>query len=75
MQLTSHIHSQYGELQNWICFPVSVRTFPSIVEPEKPSKLKALEDLDALGKTLLKQSLPTSCKLGSQFTKYVHCHF
>ncbi|XP_033607424.1 ADP-ribosylation factor-binding protein GGA1 isoform X2 [Cryptotermes secundus] len=44
-------------------------TFPSIAEPEEPSKLKALEDLDALGKTLLKQSLPTSCKLGSQFTK------
>lgn len=36
---------------------------------EKPNKLKALEDLDVLGETLLKQSLPTSCKVGSQFTK------
>jgi hypothetical protein len=65
-------HSRYDELQNWICFPVSVGMFPSMAEPEKPSKLKALEDLDALGKTLLKQSLPTSYKLGSQFTKYVY---
>ncbi|XP_021941877.1 ADP-ribosylation factor-binding protein GGA1 isoform X2 [Zootermopsis nevadensis] len=44
-------------------------TSPIAGEPEKPSKLKALEDLDALGKSLLKQSLPTSCKLGSQFAK------
>jgi hypothetical protein len=68
-------HSQCGELQNWICFAVSVGMLPSTVRPEKPSKMKALEDLDALGKSLLKQSLPTSCKLGSQFTKYVPCNF
>ncbi|XP_063238289.1 ADP-ribosylation factor-binding protein GGA1 isoform X2 [Bacillus rossius redtenbacheri] len=36
---------------------------------EKTSKLKALEDLDALGESLLKQSLPASCKTGVQFTK------
>ncbi|XP_069694970.1 ADP-ribosylation factor-binding protein GGA1 isoform X2 [Periplaneta americana] len=60
---------------NSILQPVSVQqsnskgTSPSAVEPEKPSKLKALEDLDALGKSLLKQSLPSSCKVGSQFTR------
>lgn len=38
---------------------------------EKPSGLKALEELDILGETLLKQSLPSSCKVGSQFNKYL----
>ncbi|XP_049792647.1 ADP-ribosylation factor-binding protein GGA2 isoform X1 [Schistocerca nitens] len=37
--------------------------------PEKPSKQKALEDLDVLGETLLKQSLPATSKIGSQFSK------
>nr|CAD7257480.1 unnamed protein product [Timema shepardi] len=35
----------------------------------KPDKLKAFKDLDALGESMLKQNLPTSCKLGSQFAK------
>jgi len=42
-------------------------TSPTAAEPERPGKLKAFEDLDALGKSLLQQSLPSSCKLGSQF--------
>lgn len=37
--------------------------------PEKPSKQKALEDLDVLGETLLKQSLPAAAKIGSQFSR------
>jgi hypothetical protein len=53
---------------------VPAGTSPTAGEPEKPSKLKALEDLDALGESLLKESLPTSCKLGSHFTKYVLLH-
>ncbi|KAJ9590159.1 hypothetical protein L9F63_016715, partial [Diploptera punctata] len=57
--------------------PISIQqntskgTSPPSTVPEKPSKLKALEDLDALGESLLKQSLPTSCKPGSQFVKPV----
>lgn len=46
----------------------SKSTSPTAAEPERPGKLKAFEDLDALGKSLLQQSLPSSCKLGSQFT-------
>ncbi|PSN45744.1 hypothetical protein C0J52_13782 [Blattella germanica] len=59
---------------NSILQPVTVQnsskagTSPT-TEPEKPSKLKALEDLDALGESLLKQSLPSSCAPGSQFTR------
>ncbi|GLH03812.1 ADP-ribosylation factor-binding protein GGA1 [Gryllus bimaculatus] len=37
--------------------------------PDKPSKQRALEDLDVLSETLLKQNLPTTCKMGSQFSK------
>lgn len=36
---------------------------------EKNSKLKALDDLDSMGESLLLQSLTTSCKLGSHFAK------
>jgi len=53
---------------------ISAATSPTAAEPERPGKLKAFEDLDALGKSLLQQSLPSSCKLGSQFTVYVYCH-
>jgi hypothetical protein len=63
-----------GQLQKWIFLFISAGTSPTAAEPEKPGKLKALEDLDALGKSLLQQSLPSSCKLGSQFATYVYCH-
>ena len=36
---------------------------------EKPGAIRALEDLDALGESLLKQSLPTAARAGSQFNK------
>lgn len=36
---------------------------------DKPSKQKALEELDVLSETLLKQNLPSACKIGSQFSK------
>ncbi|XP_026272500.1 ADP-ribosylation factor-binding protein GGA2 isoform X1 [Frankliniella occidentalis] len=36
---------------------------------EKPGALKALEDLDVLGETLLKQSLPSAVRTGSHFNK------
>lgn len=65
----------FGELQKHICLCILAGTSSAAVEPEKPSKLKAFEDLDALGKSLLKQSLPSSCKPGSQFSTYVYCHF
>lgn len=64
----------FGELQKWICLFISVGTSPAAAETERPGKLKAFEDLDALGKSLLKQSLPSSCKPGSQFAMYVYCH-
>ncbi|XP_034252350.1 ADP-ribosylation factor-binding protein GGA3 isoform X2 [Thrips palmi] len=36
---------------------------------EKPNAIKALEDLDALGESLLKESLPPTVRAGSQFNK------
>lgn len=36
---------------------------------EKPGAVRALEDLDALGESLLKQSLPSTARAGSQFNK------
>lgn len=36
---------------------------------DKPGAVKALEDLDALGETLLKQNLPAAGRTGSQFNK------
>lgn len=36
---------------------------------EKPNAMKALEDLDALGESLLKESLPPTVRAGSQFNK------
>jgi hypothetical protein len=57
----------FGQPQKWICLFISAGTSPTAAEPERPGKLKAFEDLDALGKSLLQQSLPSSCKLGSQF--------
>lgn len=64
----------FGQLQKQICLFVSAGTSPTAAEPERPGKMKAFEDLDALGKSLLQQSLPSSCKPGSQFATYVYCH-
>lgn len=36
---------------------------------EKPNAIRALEDLDALGESLLKESLPPTVRAGSQFNK------
>jgi hypothetical protein len=66
------LQEAFGQLQKWICFFISAGTSPTAAEPERPGKLKAFEDLDALGKSLLQQSLPSSCKPGSQFAMYVH---
>ena len=57
----------FGQLQKWICLFISAATSPTASEPERPGKLKAFKNLDALGMSLLQQSLLSSCKLGSQF--------
>ncbi|KAK3911092.1 ADP-ribosylation factor-binding protein GGA1 [Frankliniella fusca] len=36
---------------------------------EKPGAVKAMEDLDVLGETLLKQNLPSAARAGPQFNK------
>jgi hypothetical protein len=64
----------FGQLQKLSCLFISVGTSHTASERERPGKLKALEDLDALGKSLLQQSLPSSCKVGSQFSVYVYHH-
>lgn len=38
------------------------------------SKLKALEDLDALGEHLLKENLQSTNRIGHQFYKFVHSY-
>jgi len=71
----THCGNHLANCRNgFVCLFISAGTSPTAAEPERPSKLKAFEDLDALGKSLLQQSLPSSCKLGSQFAMYVYCH-
>uniref|UniRef100_A0A1B6CAD1 VHS domain-containing protein n=1 Tax=Clastoptera arizonana TaxID=38151 RepID=A0A1B6CAD1_9HEMI len=80
---TTTVLDELGDIFSTVPSPVdSLRLLPmttlqtspiqftsSVIPEEKPSGLKALEELDILGETLLKQSLPSTCKIGSNFNK------